>query len=121
MVDEAARKIRLDLGNAVPAAAAGAAAPDIGDLTLAYRDDVDRVRYAAAGVAAVNPSDILSVLVWNGFPVDPGHPPTWNTGIGAIFRPYGNLYPYMTNSVNLDLALYEKVAESSLEIAAPVG
>lgn len=89
------------------------------------RVDVDgqvyRVRYAVAGVAAVNPSNILSVLVWNGFPVDPGHPPTWNTGIGAIFRPYGNLYPYMTNSVGLDLALYEKVAESSLEIAARLG
>jgi hypothetical protein len=39
VVDEAARKIRLDLGNAVPAAAAGAAGPDIGELTLAYRDD----------------------------------------------------------------------------------
>ena len=284
VVDEAARKIRLDLGNAVPAAAAGAAAPDIGDLTLAYRDDggtvtslapidyrqpgwyentagvvdlpadraltddelaqvaghplliaavndgqrsvaieetpvyvradlfvarldpetpwvvrfhvtergqpkanaqvtlqvsrppgpadavtrlmaglevpvpvtsdqhgvaevrlmahdpgspryyydgfgervdvdgqVYRVRYAVAGVAAVNPSNILSVLVWNGFPVDPGHPPTWNTGIGAIFRPYGNLYPFMTNIVGLDLALYEQVAESSQEIAARLG
>lgn len=59
----------------------------------------------------------MSVLVWNRFPTDPGHPPTWNTGIGAIFRPYGNLYPFMTQSVGLDLAVYQKVAERSLDIA----
>jgi hypothetical protein len=77
------------------------------------------IRYAAAGVAAVNPSNVVSVLVWNRFPTDPEHPPTWNTGIGAIFRPYGNLYPFMTltQSVDLDLAVHEKVAERSLDIA----
>jgi hypothetical protein len=80
---------------------------------------VYRISYAVAGSAAVNPSNILSVLVWNAFPADPGHPPTWNTGIGAIFRPYGNLYPFMTvtPSVDLDLAVYEQVAERSLDIA----
>lgn len=85
------------------------------------RGDLDgqvyMIRYAVAGVAAANPSNAVSVLVWNRFPTDPGHPPTWNTGIGAIFRPYGNLYPFMTQSVGLDLAVYQKVAERSLDIA----
>jgi hypothetical protein len=81
------------------------------------------IRYAVAGVAAVNPSNVVSVLVWNRFPTDPEHPLTWNTGIGAIFRPYGNLYPFMTltQSVDLDLAVYEKVAERSLDIAVRLG
>lgn len=39
MVDTAAGKVRLDLGNALPAASAGGPVQDLGDLVLAARAD----------------------------------------------------------------------------------
>jgi hypothetical protein len=50
VLDPAARKIHLDLGNALPAATAGGPTEDIGDLSLAYRDD-------AGSLTAIAPID----------------------------------------------------------------
>jgi len=90
------------------------------------REHVDgqvyRVAYSVDGVAA-NPANVLSVLVWSPYPLDPAHPPTWNTGIGEIFRAYGNLYPYMTTTlaVDLDLVVYDQVADRAAEIEKRLG
>lgn len=91
------------------------------------REHVDgqfyRVIYNVDGVAPANRANVLSVLVWNAFGLDPAHPPTWNTGIGEIFRAYGNLYPYMTNeqSVDLDLTVYDQVTSRASEISDRLG
>lgn len=81
------------------------------------------INYAVSGSPAPNPSNRLSVLVWNRFPSDgpvaPGHRLSWTGEIGPILRTYGNLYPFMTvtAAVDLDLAVYEQVIEHASDIA----
>ena len=89
----------------------------LGPVRAPVDGQVYSVFYHVDGVAAVNPSNCLSVLVWNAFGADNPAPTTWGTGIGTIFRAYGNLYPAMTNSVHLDLAVRANVLDRSQDIA----
>jgi hypothetical protein len=73
------------------------------------------------GVAAVNPSNRLSVLVWNAYGPDNPAPTSWDDGIGAIFRAYGNLYPSMTHSAGLDVAVRKNVLDRASDIADRLG
>jgi hypothetical protein len=77
---------------------------------------VYRVVYSADNEPGWNPSNFLSVLVWNVFV--PDEPPTWHGSLKPVFVQYGNLYPFMTTrgrgpNANpwLDMADYEQVAE----------
>jgi hypothetical protein len=79
---------------------------------------VYRVAYALDGQPQHNPSNFLSVLVWNTFV--PDEPPTWFGSMRQVFRQYGDLYPVMTNSVALDLAVYDQVVEQRDAILAVV-
>jgi hypothetical protein len=69
---------------------------------------VHRIGYEVDGHTQPNPSNILSVLVWNTFVAD--EPPTWHGSMRAVFTQFGNLYPSMTSAAALDLADYEQVA-----------
>lgn len=76
---------------------------------------VYRVGYAVDGVVPRNPSNLLSVLVWNTFV--PDDPPTWHGSMSTVLVQYANLYPWMTTSgPRLDLALYEQVAAQREDI-----
>jgi len=73
------------------------------------------VNYVVGNALSWNPSDFLSVLVWNVF--RPDEPPTWHGSMKPVFAQYGNLYPFMTTQGNgpnadsgLDLADYEQLA-----------
>jgi len=77
---------------------------------------VYRVAYFLGNKAPANPSDFLSILVWNEF--RPDEPPTWHGSMQPVFVQYGNLYPFMTTQgagisapAWLDLADYEQVAD----------
>jgi hypothetical protein len=75
------------------------------------------VTYAIEGEPQPNPSNILSILVWNNFV--PDEPPTWEGSMGAVFTQYGNLYPWMTKfGPLLDLANYAQVAAARERIRA---
>ncbi|MFD2091496.1 hypothetical protein [Blastococcus deserti] len=101
-------------------------AGDPGNLRFFYfgdrRQHVDgqvyRVGYRIEGGTQPNPSNVLSVLVWNRFV--PDEPPTWFGSMRDVFVQYGNLYPWMTKfGPQLDLALYEAIAaqrESVIEV-----
>jgi hypothetical protein len=64
------------------------------------------VGYTLNGADAPNPSDFLSVLVWDAF--TPDEPPTWYGSMRPIFQQYANLYPVMKQYV--DLADYNDVS-----------
>jgi hypothetical protein len=93
-------------------------ASDPGEPRFFYRSDpaarvhvdgqVYRIGYEVDGHTQPNPSNILSVLVWNTFVAD--EPPTWHGSMRAVFTQFGNLYPSMTSAAGLDLAEYEQVA-----------
>jgi hypothetical protein len=77
---------------------------------------VYRVMYSIGDQPSGNPSNFLSVLVWNVFV--PDEPPTWHGSLRVVFEQYGNLYPYMTTRGQgpnatpwLDLADYEQVVD----------
>jgi hypothetical protein len=101
-------------------------AADPGDLRFFYfgdrREHVDgqvyRIGYGVEGNAPSNPSNVLSVLVWNRFV--PDDPPTWFGSMRDVLVQYGNLYPWMAKfGPRLDLALYEEIAaqrENVLEV-----
>lgn len=85
------------------------------------REHVDgqvyRVAYFLGSEAPANPSDFLSILVWNEF--HPDEPPTWHGSLRNVFVQFGNLYPFMTTQGNgiaappwLDLADYEQIADT---------
>jgi hypothetical protein len=66
-----------------------------------------------------NPSNFLSMLVWNTFV--PDQPATWHGSMKAIFEQYGNLYPYMTTRGRgpnaapwIDMADYEQVSDHEI-------
>lgn len=91
----------------------------LADPTL--RIDVDgqvyRIGYEVDGHEQPNPSNLLSILVWNTFVAD--EPPTWHGSMRRVFVQYGNLYPWMTKfGPQLDLAEYEQVVEDRDEIIA---
>ena len=46
-----------------------------------------------------NPSDYISLLIWDGF--RPDEPPTWHGSLQPIFQRYANLYPVMDRFLNL--------------------
>jgi hypothetical protein len=76
---------------------------------------VYRISYAIAGDVQPNPSNIVSVLVWNRFVAD--EPPTWHGSMKAVFEQYGNLYPWMAKfGPQLDLADYDQVAAAKDDI-----
>jgi hypothetical protein len=93
-------------------------ASDPGEPRFFYRSDpaarvqvdgqVYRIGYEVDGHTQPNPSNILSILVWNTFVAD--EPPTWHGSMRAVFTQFGNLYPSMTSAAALDLADYEQVA-----------
>jgi hypothetical protein len=73
------------------------------------------IGYEIDGEPQPNPSNFLSVLVWNNFV--PDEPPTWEGSMGDVFVQYGNLYPWMTNfGPELDLADYDQVADAGADI-----
>lgn len=76
------------------------------------------VLYAPHGLGITNPSDFLSVLVWNAF--TPDHPPTWHGSMKGIFRLYGNLYPVMRDNpdIAIDLTSYDDVSANRDKIRA---
>ena len=67
---------------------------------------VYRVEYFLDGRTPVNPSDFLSVLVWDEF--RPEAPLTWHGSMERIFVQYASLYPMMRDL--MDLADYEIVS-----------
>ena len=70
------------------------------------------VDYTLEGAAPLNPSDYLSVLVWDEF--SPHEPPSWTGSMQAIFQQYGNLYPVMKQF--LDMTSYEDVCANRLSL-----
>lgn len=89
------------------------------------REHVDgmayRIAYTVNGQIPANPSDFLSILVWNDFKAD--EPPTWHGSMRPIFEQFGNLYPFMTTRGRgigappwLDLADYQQVSANSDKI-----
>ncbi len=64
-----------------------------------------------------NPSDFISVLVWNAFTVP--EQPTWFGQLQPIFQQYANLYPLMGQIV--DLGSYENVAAHANILALAFG
>jgi hypothetical protein len=72
------------------------------------------VGYTLNGTAVPNPSDFLSVLVFDAFA--PDEPPTWYGSMRPIFQQYANLYPIMKEFV--DLADYEDVTAKRLKLVA---
>jgi hypothetical protein len=56
----------------------------------------------------LNPSNIISILVWTAFKAD--SPVTWHGSIQAIFQQYENLYPVMKRF--LELGNYDQVCEN---------
>ena len=85
------------------------------------RVDVDgqiyRIGYEVDGEEQPNPSNLLSILVWNKFVAD--EPPTWHGSMRKVFVQYGNLYPWMTKfGPQLDLAVYDQVADQRDDIIA---
>jgi hypothetical protein len=73
------------------------------------------VGYQVDGIDPPNPSNMLSVLVWNTFVVD--GPVTWHGSMREVLTQYGNLYPWMTKfGPRLDLALYEQAAAQREDI-----
>lgn len=85
----------------------------------ARREHVDGqlylIGYEVDGVAQPNPSNILSVLVWNTFA--PDDPPTWHGSMRKVLTQYGNLYPWMTKAgPMLDLAVYDRIAAQREDI-----
>ena len=91
----------------------------LADVTL--RVDVDgqvyRIGYEVEGHEQPNPSNLLSILVWNKFVAD--EPPTWHGSMRKVFVQYGNLYPWMTKfGPQLDLAVYEQIADQRGDIIA---
>jgi hypothetical protein len=72
---------------------------------------VYRIVYQLKGIDQPNPSNFLSILVWNDFVSD--EPPTWHGSMRRVCEQYGNLYPWMTNSgPKLDLADYARIADA---------
>jgi hypothetical protein len=67
------------------------------------------VDYGLQGVGTLNPSDYLSVLVWDAYVAE--DPPTWHGSMQRIFAQYANLYPRMNAIVNM--ASYDDLAASS--------
>jgi hypothetical protein len=59
--------------------------------------------------AFVNPSDFVSVLIWNEYMAP--DPITWLDDLGPIFTQYGNLYPIMDKLI--DLTNYDAVAANA--------
>lgn len=76
------------------------------------------VLYVPHGHDIANPSDFLSVLVWNAF--TPDNPPTWNGSMKEIFELYGNLYPVMRDhpDIAIDLTRYDDVVNNRERILA---
>jgi hypothetical protein len=78
------------------------------------------IGYQVDGVDQPNPSNMLSVLVWNTFV--PDNPPTWHGSIRDVLTQYGNLYPWMTNfGPRLDLAVYDQIATQREDIIEVLG
>ena len=76
---------------------------------------VYRIGYAVDGVPQPNPSNLLSVLVWNTFV--PDDPPTWHGSMRDVLVQYGDLYPWMTRfGPQLDMALYDSIADQRQDI-----
>jgi Dyp-type peroxidase family len=73
---------------------------------------VYRIAYGLDGHSAVNPSDFLSLLVWDEF--RPDVPLTWHGSMERIFTQYANLYPMMRDV--MDLGDYEVVSEQRLAL-----
>lgn len=53
-----------------------------------------------------NPSEFVSLLVWDDFVADP---PVWYGCLQPVFQQYANLYPLMSRFV--DLSIYESVSD----------
>jgi hypothetical protein len=75
---------------------------------------VYEVGYTLNGAAVPNPSDFLSVLVFDAF--TPDEPPTWYGSMRPIFQQYANLYPVMQAFV--DLADYDDVSANRATLIA---
>ena len=71
--------------------------------------------------AFVNPSDLVSLLVWNAYEI--AEHPMWYEDMQPIFTQYANLYPIMDTLI--DLSDYESIAKNtgilSLVFSLPVG
>jgi hypothetical protein len=109
-------------------AEASLVASDPGDPRFFYsgalREHVDGqiylIGYEVDGIEQPNPSNMLSVLVWNTFV--PDDPPTWHGSMRELFTQYGNLYPWMTRfGPKLDLADCEQVAAQRENIVDVLG
>lgn len=68
------------------------------------------VSYHLTGIDPLNPSDVLSVLVWDSF--TPDNPITWHGSMKRIFQQYANLYPFMkaVPGPGIDLGDYQAVS-----------
>ena len=64
------------------------------------------ITYALETAAGSNPSDFLSVLVWDA--LAPENPLTWHGTVERIFKQYSKLYPMMQQIV--DLGDYDEVS-----------
>ena len=83
------------------------------------------IRYLITGIAKAvkdnptfgyNPSDFLSILVYD--PFKPEEPVTW-TDLAEIFQQYGNLYPIMDGII--DFSSYDSVAANAQLLAFAFG
>jgi hypothetical protein len=73
------------------------------------------VAYQIDGEPQPNPSNFLSILVWNTFV--PDEPPTWHGSMRAVFEQFGNLYPWMSKfGPQIDLANYDEVADAREDV-----